>query len=95
LVYGLAELTLAIPGAKSLKDKRQVIRGLIQRLSQRHRVSVAEVDDQGLWNRATIGVALVTNDAAYAESVLAKIESEINATPELEILDVWREIERR
>src|SRR5690606_3062189 len=57
----------------SLKDKRRILSSLIQRIRHRFNVSIAEVGSHDLWRRATLGVALVTNDRRYAEQVLSTI----------------------
>jgi len=73
---GLLTLELQIRHAQSLKDKRQVIRGLKDRIRSRFNAAVAEVDHQDSWQRATIAVATVSGDRAYAEETLRKIEEE-------------------
>ena len=63
----IAKLTveLSIPHAQSLKDRRQVVRSLKDKLRHGFNVSVAELDDASLWNRATLGVAAISGSAAY------------------------------
>src|SRR5260370_35058422 len=57
----VARLNLAIPESGSLKAKRQVLRRIIDRLKARFNVAVAEVDSNDLWQKATIGLAVVAN----------------------------------
>ena len=95
MVIGLMEVSLRIPGANSLKDKRQVLRSLLDRIRRDFQVSIAEVEDHDLWGNATLGIAAVSNDAAHLESVLTKVCSTIDEKPELEITGSWQEIERR
>ncbi len=75
----LLELELHIHGAQSLKDKRSVLKGLIDRLRTRYNVAVAEVDHQDKWQRAAIAVVTVCSlrDRAQqtAERVINEIES--------------------
>src|SRR5215468_5660272 len=61
----VARLTLAIPESGSLKAKRQVLRRIIDRLKARFNVAVAEVDDNDLWQKATIGLAVVGNERRH------------------------------
>ena len=68
-----AQLTFHIPHAVSLKDKRQVRRSLIDRVRQRFNVSVAEVDTQDVHQTLTIGIAVVSGDAAHAQHLLDEI----------------------
>ena len=68
-----AKLTFYIPHAASLKDKRQVCRSLIDKTRQRFNASVAEVDTQDIHQTLTIGVAVVSGDAAHAQRSLDEI----------------------
>lgn len=70
MTVGSARIFLRLEGAQSLKDKRQIIRSLIDRTRRRFGVSVAEVEDHDLWNVATVGLACVSNQAEHARSVL-------------------------
>ncbi len=66
-------LELHIPGATSLKAKRQVIKSLTQRLRNRFNISVAEVGDQNLWQRVELGMAVICHNGAGADSIMEKI----------------------
>src|SRR3954447_3492057 len=72
MVVGILRLTLYIHGAASLKDKRQVLRKVVDRLRSRFNVSVAEVADNDVWQRAVIGIAAVANDRSFVNEVLDK-----------------------
>ncbi|MGH9394656.1 MAG: DUF503 domain-containing protein, partial [Terriglobales bacterium] len=62
----VVELEIVIPMAASLKDRRQIVRSLKDRLRHDFNVSVAELDpDADLWQRATIGICAIANDAVY------------------------------
>lgn len=74
---GLLTLYLSIDQADSLKDKRRVVKSLVERLRRKFNVSVAEVDDLDVWRRATIGVAVVSNDAKFANQVLNKVADHV------------------
>jgi uncharacterized protein YlxP (DUF503 family) len=67
--------TLRIPESGSLKDKRQVVRSVMQRLRNKFQIAVAEVDDNDAWHIATIGVACVANTARHCDEVLAEVVS--------------------
>jgi uncharacterized protein YlxP (DUF503 family) len=73
VVVGTCELTLQLPWNHSLKGKRQVSRSLSQRIRNRFNVSVAEVRDQNLWQRLSLGISCVTDDARHANEVLSKV----------------------
>ena len=72
MVVGVLRLTLYIHGAASLKDKRQVLRKVIDRLRARFNVSVAEVGDNDIWQRAVVGITAVSNDHSFVNEVLDK-----------------------
>ena len=70
---GLLTLEIHIADARSLKDKRQVIRSLKDRLRAHFNVAVAELDHQELWQRSTIGVVTISSDAQHLEKSLQAI----------------------
>jgi hypothetical protein len=67
-------LELSIEAAHSLKDKRQVVRSVKDRLRAQFNVSVAELDPGGLWNRATIGVVAVSGSRDYLDGLMKNVE---------------------
>ena len=72
MVVGVLRLTLYIQGASSLKDKRQVVRKVVDRLRSRFNVTVAEVGENDIWQRAVIGIGAVSNDRSFVNEVLDK-----------------------
>jgi uncharacterized protein YlxP (DUF503 family) len=68
-------LELAIEHARSLKDRRQAVRSLKDKLRHGFNVSVAELDEALVWNRATLGVAAISNSSAYLAGQLREVES--------------------
>ncbi len=70
---GLLILEIHIPNARSLKDKRQVLRSLKDRLRARFNVAVAELDHQDSWQRAQIGVVSLSNDRTHLEQSLRAV----------------------
>ena len=73
---GLLTLEIHIPDARSLKDKRQVLRSLKDRLRSRFNVAVAELDHQDTWQRAQVGVVSISNDPAHLEQSLQAVLDE-------------------
>jgi uncharacterized protein len=67
---GCLTLEIHLPESRSLKDKRQVLRSLKDRLRHRFNVSVAELDGQDTWQHAVVGVVAISADAAYLEGAL-------------------------
>jgi uncharacterized protein len=68
-------LELAIEHAQSLKDRRQAVRSLKDKLRHGFNVSVAELDDALAWNRATIGVVAISSSTAYLSGQLREVEA--------------------
>ena len=96
MVVGVLRLTLYIHGASSLKDKRQVVRKVTDRLRSRFNVTVAEVGDNDVWQRAVIGIGAIANDHSFVNEVLdkcardaGKIAEIINREMEIE---TWSEM---
>jgi hypothetical protein len=67
-------LELRIEHAQSLKDKRQVVRSLKDRLRGSFNVSVAELDPSNLWNQATIGVVAISHSHDYLDGLMKNVE---------------------
>jgi uncharacterized protein YlxP (DUF503 family) len=81
------EVDIRIPDAQSLKDRRQVVRSLLDGTRQRFGVSAAEVGGQDTWQRATLGFAVVASEARIAEETLDAIDRFLWSRPEIEVLD--------
>jgi len=73
MVIGICQLDLWIPENHSLKGKRQVIRKVIDRVKHQFNVSISEVGDNDLWQRAQIGICAVGNDRRHINSSLDKV----------------------
>jgi uncharacterized protein YlxP (DUF503 family) len=87
MVVGVLTLTLAIPEAMSLKDKRRAIKSLKDRLAGRHNVSVAEVDDLDEHRSAVMGVAMVANNRRFVDGCLSKIVDEVRVARSVNLVD--------
>ena len=70
---GCLTLEIHLSESHSLKEKRQVLRSLKDRLRHRFNVSVAELDGQDSWQRAVVGVVAISADAAYLEGALRAV----------------------
>jgi uncharacterized protein YlxP (DUF503 family) len=73
----IASLTLefAIEHAQSLKDRRQAVRSLKDKLRHGFNISIAELDDASAWNRATLGIVAISNSASYLAGQLQEVEA--------------------
>ena len=89
----VCQIELRLPENHSLKGKRQVIKSIITRLQNKFNVSVAEVDNQDLWQLATLGISCVSNNKQHANEVLSKVVNFITDSRfEIEVLDYEIEI---
>lgn len=86
MVVGLLSLEIIIPASNSLKEKRAVLNRMKDRLRQKYNVSVAEVDFQEKWQRATMAIALVAENRKYAEQVLDDIFRNLDQEQLFEII---------
>jgi hypothetical protein len=86
VVVGLCTIELFIADSQSLKDKRQVLLSLKDRLRQKFNLSVAEVDEQNLWQKAVLGLACVANDGRHVNQVLDQALNLIRSHAAVEIV---------
>jgi uncharacterized protein len=90
---GICKVKLRLPDNLSLKGKRQVVKSVTARLKNKFNVSVAEVEDNDLWQLATIGICFVSNDKRFTNEVLSKaVELVVNNQGDFEMLDYEIEI---
>ena len=89
---GTLTIVLYLHDTESLKDKRQILKSLIETTRQKFNISIAEVDDLDRWRRATIGVACVANDAQYVNRVLDKVVDTLESNPAVEVGEVALEM---
>ena len=92
----LATLTLelAIEHAQSLKDRRQAVRSIKEKLRHSFNISIAELDDAVVWNRATLGVAAISHSSSYLAGQLREVESAARRLAVglgCDIIDSWLE----
>jgi len=73
MTIGILQLDLLIPGARSLKDKRRVIKSLKQLLHNRYNCSIAEVEFQDLWARSRLAACVVGDDSRFVNEQLNEI----------------------
>jgi uncharacterized protein len=87
MTVGLLTMEIMVPASGSLKDKRRAVKGLKDRIRSRFNVSVAEVGETELWQRATIAVACVSNDRPHINGVLDKVVDLTRSVASVELLD--------
>jgi uncharacterized protein len=90
---GICKVRLCLPENSSLKGKRRVLKSVTERLKNRFNISVAEVGDNDLWQLATLGMCLVSNNSQYTNEVLSKAVDFIkNSRCDAEVIDYEIEI---
>ncbi len=90
---GICKIKLRLPENLSLKGKRRVLKSITSQVRGKFNVSIAEVDDQDLWQLATLGVSFVSNNKRYTNEVLSKVVDFIESGRfEIEMLDCEIEI---
>ncbi|MBC7189078.1 DUF503 domain-containing protein [Candidatus Aerophobetes bacterium] len=92
MVIGSLEVDIHLFSCSSLKDKRRVIKSLISRLRNRFNISIAEVGDYSLWQRAKLGIAFLSTDTGYSNRVLDKIIEFLNKEKDFCVIDFRKEI---
>lgn len=90
---GVCTLHLRLLESRSLKDKRRAIKSVKDKIRNKFNVSIAEIDRMDEWQWATLGVACVSNDARFTNSILSNIVDFINRTHTVELVDYEIEIQ--
>lgn len=90
---GICRIRFRLPENLSLKGKRRVLKSITSRVIGKFNVAVAEVDDQDLWQLATLGICCVSNDKRHANEILSKVVAFISDNRfDVEMLDYDIEI---
>jgi hypothetical protein len=87
MIVGIATVDLHIPESHSLKEKRYFLRRIKDKIRNKFNVSIAEVDDNDLWQRTTIGVVVVANDKKFANQILSQVIEHIKNDNSAVIID--------
>jgi uncharacterized protein YlxP (DUF503 family) len=87
MIVGSLRVRLLVRESRSLKDKRQVVRGIMDRLRNRFNVSVAEVEAQDHRQLAVLGLAMVSNEASHVRTAFDRVVAVLRGHPVAELLD--------
>ena len=90
MIVGVMEIDFLIYDSFSLKDKRRVVKSLIERVKHNFNVSIAEVDNLDKHNFATVGVAVVSNEHTFIDRVFDKLIAFVESNFAVEIVDIRR-----
>ena len=88
MVVGLLRLEVHVPNAHTLKEKRSVLNSLKDQLRGRFNISVAEVDANETWQRATVGISTLSSSRAYTEKLLREVTAWIRASRLVELIAI-------
>ena len=92
MIVGTLKIRLVLRESHSLKDKRRVLKSLKDTLSNRFNISVAETDEQDVWQSAEIGIAAVGTDGAFVQSVLTTVVNYVRYFGGVELVDSEQEL---
>ena len=92
MIVGTLRVRLLIRQARSLKDKRQVVKSIKDRLHNEFNVSVAEIEELDNRQLAVLGLAMVSNEAHHVKTALGQIVQALRAHPVAELLDYEMEV---
>ncbi len=87
MFVGALRMELYMPQCRTLKEKRQVIKSIIDRTRHRFNVCVAEVDKNDLWQVCTIGITCVSNSESAVRETLSNVERSVRAMDKAEVLE--------
>ena len=90
MFVGAVRFDIYVPGAASLKDRRRVLRSLIDRLRGRFNAAVADLSPDGVWGRAEVAVACVSGSMSELEGALAKISEYVEREADLQVVGAER-----
>ncbi|NMC81346.1 MAG: DUF503 domain-containing protein [Armatimonadetes bacterium] len=91
MLVSTIRLELRLAECHSLKDKRHVLRGMLESIRRKFNVSIAEVAHHDAWQTAVIGVAVVGSEHRFLEKVLTEVEQIITSQPGVDIVGVEHE----
>ena len=92
MFVGILQVDLEITGARTLKEKRQVVKSVLDRLRASFNVSAAEIDDHDVYQRAGLGFSAVSNDAAHVRGRLQQVVNHLKNHPTARLIDHQLEV---
>lgn len=92
MLIGLINFDLYLPMVSSLKEKRSIIKSLIEKSRNKFNLAVSETDDNELWKNANISAVTVSNERKYIDKIFSKYVNFIDEIPEAELRDYKVEI---
>lgn len=87
MTIGICRIELYLPECGSLKAKRSVLKSLCARIQNKFNVSVSELSDNDLWQKALLGVAVIANESKYANQVLSGVVDLVRSDAHFVMMD--------
>jgi hypothetical protein len=92
MIIGILTVLIEIPSSFSLKEKRRVLNSVKSKLKNRFNISIAEVGEKDIWNRAEIGIAIISDNSSFCNEQLGKVIEFIEKFSDIVVLSVNQEI---
>ncbi len=92
MIVGICTVQLWLSDPHSLKDKRRIVKSVTDRVRNRFNVAIAEVDDNDVWQKTTLGVACVGNGTAHVNKILSNVVKFIESSSDYNFMDYSIEI---
>ena len=92
MFVAVLQVDLSVPKARSLKEKRQVVKSILDRTRSKFNVSAAEVSDLDLYQRAGLAFATVSNEASHARGRMDKLLDALRSHPVARVIDFRLEV---
>jgi len=89
---GISYIEFKIFGARSLKEKRRVVKSLKDRLRNRFNISIAETGSLDVWQRCELGFTCISNDRGYIDGLMASVIQMIESDGRVQVIDISTEI---
>lgn len=94
MIVAVTRLSIYVPHSHSLKEKRAVVRKLVDRIQARFKLHIAEVGGQDTWQRVQLGFAVVGSDAQVVESIADEVVRSIQSSVDGQVVSIDSEVLR-
>ncbi|HVN96037.1 MAG TPA: DUF503 domain-containing protein [Syntrophorhabdaceae bacterium] len=92
MVVGVSQIEIFFPEAQSLKDKRQMIKKIVEKTRVKFNISMVEIADSNLWQRGSIGFAVMGVKKDHVHAALENVQRYVESLYAGEVIDTWTEI---
>ncbi|SFH53102.1 hypothetical protein SAMN05192551_101390 [Tindallia magadiensis] len=89
---GICTFNLMMYEGNSLKEKRMIVKSVIERIKSRYNVSIAEIADQDKWRLATIGFCCISNNKSHVEKTIQEVVRFLEKDGRMELMNIDMEV---